>query len=723
MSVSKLLNSKKPLVFDPISDLVDKVSAVTSNRALNDENLTKLVISTESLDSSQEQLINTVYNNIESNIKTIAQDFNIAAEDYQLESASMVGILAANPKAALASGLKKNISVENYQLVRYGGNDGVLENPLALEAYDERDNRNSQVYSIVYNLLASRQDDFGESFFPTVVVNPNEVGITLSVKIFYAFNDFKRSITGALANFGRKNIIRAYADASILFNEQTKAVPVYRSTGGTDDNSDKFVADTLLTSWSVNVYNDVMVETSALATGKKVDLIGLSMNNELLSTGLADVTDTLDTYVRLDELFVKVTSGADVDVIRFDVSQLPGSTFTFAPQGNYRKMVLNLDSESLVVTAGTKKVDGVALSALTEFAANNWNGLIRVSISGSSVIDKGETIVNPGSLELVAARNSAGELVSTTAAAYVAAADKLASAEIIGYTLTAYRANSNLRQRGQLVDSQQEYQVVAVMYRSPISTLAPAINSGVDDTTALQTLITTTGIRVSNEAVSSLLKAEQALKSYTPVASMSGDIPEVFGIGRFYVKPSFYTEDIDLAFSVDSLKSHERAKDIKAAIVEKLRYYASEMYRSSEYKAAAMVLTGNIGFKPTIIIGTDPVIYNYIMVDGDLRTLGDQFDVKVVSTLDSRVSGKIFMTFGVFDSARNNTVNPLNFGNMLWSPEITAVLPISRNGQVSKELIVAPRFLHMVNLPVLSVLNISGLPSVTGKVQVNMKQI
>ncbi len=363
------------------------------------------------------------------------------------------------------------------------------------------------------------------------------------------------------------------------------------------------------------------------------------------------------------------------------------------------------------------------MAGLTEFSSNNWSGLMRVSISGNLVLDKGETIVNPGSLELVAARDSVGNLVSAAAPDYVTAAAKISAAEIIGYTLTAYRANSNLRQRGQLVDSQIEYQPVPVLYRSPISAIMPAIDNSGDNTAVLQTLITTTGIRISNEAVTSLLKAEQSLSSYNPIADASGNIPELFGIGRFYVKPSFFAETINLSLSVDSLKSHERAKDIKAAIVEKMRYYAAEMYRSSEYKAAAMVLTGNIGFKPTIIIGTDPVLYQYIMIDGDLRTLGDQFDVKVVSTLDTRVTGKIFMSFGVFDAGQNATVNPLNFGNMLWSPEVTAVLPVSRDSQVSTELIVAPRFLHMVNLPIMTVLNVNNLPTVTGKVQVNMKSV
>ena len=174
-----------------------------------------------------------------------------------------------------------------------------------------------------------------------------------------------------------------------------------------------------------------------------------------------------------------------------------------------------------------------------------------------------------------------------------------------------------------------------------------------------------------------------------------------------------------MSLTVDSVKSHEKFKDIRAALVEKIRYYANAMFRDSEYKAASAVLTGNTGFKPTVIVGTDPILYNYIVADGDLRTLGDTFDIKVVSTLDSRVNGKIFISFGVFDSNRNSAVNPLNFGNMFWSPELTAVLPMSFDGQVSKLLMVAPRFYHAVHLPVLTVLNVTNLPTVVNKVTVN----
>ena len=718
MSAEKLLSGRKVATFDPIAQLTSKVGQISASRSFNDEKIAQYAISTESLDVNTEQLLVNIYNNIESSVKTIASDFGIAVENHQLEAASIAGIFATNPKAVLGSKLK---SIDSSVTVMMPAvSDGYMDRPMiSTEAYDERDNRNAQMYSIIYNLLASRQDDFGETFLPTIIVNPSEVGITLSVKLFYVYNDFKRSVNGALANYGRKNVIRAYADAEILKNEQTKVVPVLRTGGGADDNSDKFVSVSDVPAWSVNLGSNIAVTTAPLKVDTKVDLIGISQTNELLNSGLMGPTDSLDTYFKLESIYVKVTDGTKTNVVRIETENLPSSSFTYAPQGNYRRMILTMDTDGIVLDYSTLDVNGTTVTALPELATNKVR--LQFSMTGNVTLDKGDAVINRGSLALVTMRNAAGQLV--TGAAFKTLADKLAAAEVIGYTLVAYRANSNIRQRGQLLDSQIEYRAIPVPYRSPISILMPAVNAGADDSSALQTLITTTGIRVSNEAVSTLLKAQTTLASYNPVANENGDLPEMSAIGQYYVKPVYFSESMNLSNVVDSLKSHEKIKDIRAALVEKIRFYANEMYRQSEYKAAAAVLTGNVGFKPTVIVGTDPVIYNYIMADGDLRTLGDTFDVKVVSTLDQRVAGKIFISFGVFDQNRNSQINPLNFGNLLYSPELTVAMPISRDGQISRELIVTPRFVHILNLPIMTVLNVTGLPDTINKVAVNTRTL
>lgn len=720
--MKRTISSRKYSIMPVADNLLEKVSLAAASKSINDSKITALAVSTESYNAENETIITNAYNNFEATLKSIASELNVSLEDYQLEAASIAAIYGADPKKTLSTSLQTSAnSGDILQNVRFQIEGATYDKPYSLEAYDERENRSAQVYSIFYNMLASKQDEFSETFFPTIVVNTVDVGITLDVRIFQVFNDFKRSVNGSLANKRPVNLVRAYADPTILKHDGTKAVPVYRATGGPDDSTANFVPSTVITPWN-EVVGDVTVQTSALLVGRKVDLIGLSQTNELLANGVMDSTDNLDTYARLDKIYVRFTdpgNPANVDVYEISTENLPGSTFNYAVQGNARKMVLALETTSIVFDNTVKRVDGSAPVVLTELAANNWDVRFNLNITGDIRLDEGSTIVNRGSIGLEVIRDNSGNLVTPTTVFN----DKVNTADIIGYTLTAYRANSNLRDRGQLLETQRFFQVVNIPYNSPLTTLKPTIEDGSADSTALQTLVNATGVRTSQSAVRALQRIEASMATFVAIADNQGELPETAGIGRYYVRPTYFTATLDLAQTVDSLVSHERIKDIRAAIVEKIRYYATEMYRKSEYQAAAAVLTGNIGMKPTVIVGCDPTVYNYIMADGDIRTLGELFDLKVVKSLNRDILNKIYITFGVFDSNRNTAVNPLNFGNMLWSPELTVTMPISRNGQISKELIVAPRFLHMVNLPVLTVLNVTNLPSVTGKVAVNMHSV
>lgn len=718
MSVNKILGTARSALVDPVKNLMEKVAQLTATRGINDQAIGKLAIATENFNEAQVQQITSIYNNFESNLDAIAKDSKMALESFQIEAGTMAGIVASDPLSALTA--KPRSLPSNTVVINNMSGDSFSERSIAVEAYDERENRNAQQNSIVYNMLSSRQDTFGETLFPTIICSPNEVGITIAMKLFYVFNDFKRSANGALANYNRKNLIRAYADTSILKNELTRVVPVLR-TGGSDMNTDKFVSSTDVPTWTEALGMGQTVLTAPLRVDTKVDLIAISQTNELLQSGVMGPTDALDTYLKLDKIFVKVEDGTDSDVFAINVGDLPHSVFTYAPQGNTRRMMLNIDTDSVVLNQKTLKVGtGAALQVMTELS--NHSVRVQLNISGNVSLDKGDCSVNRGQLALVAMRDSAGQLVTGTD--FDTLALKISECQVIGYTLTAFRANSNLRQRGQLVDTQTEYRVIPVSYRSPISILAPTARDSGEDTAAIQTLVTLTGVRVSNEAVFALQRAEAVLGNYDAVADASGTLPEMGAIGHYLVKPTFFAPPtINLAATMDSLKSHERLKDMRSALVEKIRYYANEMYRTSEYAAAMAVMTGNTAGKTTVIVATDPVIHNYLVSDGDLRTLGESFDCVIVSTLAEEITGKIYLTFGVFDQSRNTAINPLNFGNMLYTPELVLNLPITRDGQVSKELTVTPRFNHIVNLPVMTVLNVTGIPASTDKITVNTARL
>ena len=718
MSLDKLLlSSRKDVTINPIGDLAQQLGQITASRSMSDEKLGGLAISTESFDSQDGQLVINAAKSMEASILSIAQDLNISVEAHHVEAATVGGILATNPRKVLTTKLRNPNG--DASIIAASVVDGFNDRPFSLEAYDERENRNAQTHSIIYNLLASRQDEFGETFFPTIMVNAAEVGLVISVKMFYVYNDFKRSVTGALANYGRVNVIRAYADSDVLKNEMTRAIPVLRTGGGADDNSDKFAPVAEVPAWSVEVGNGMSVTTGAVKVDQRIDVLGISQTNELLNSGLMGPSDNLDAFAKLKTVYLRISNGVETDVIPVSVDHLPGALYTYSVQGSSRRMVLSLDSDGIVLDETTRTATGEVPKVLTELATHKAR--VQISLAGSVVLDKADGIVNRGSVALVTLRNLAGQLVTGGVAETLG--DKLKTVEVAYYTYDMFRANSNIRQRGQLLDTQTSYQVIQVPYRSPISVIAPVMNVNQEDTSAVQTLVTVTGIRISNDGVTSLQRAAANLRGYKAVALPNGELPELSDIGHFYVKPTYFQEAVNLEATVDSRVSHERLKDIRSSLVEKIRFYANEMYRNSEYQAAALVLTGNVGFKPTVIVGTDPVIANYLNSDGELRTLGEQFDIKVVSTMDARVKGKMYVTFGVFDSNRNTSINPLSSGNMLYASEIVSNLNVARDGQTSNETMVTPRYLHIWNLPVMTEMTVTGLPAVINKVTVHTKSV
>ena len=148
----------------------------------------------------------------------------------------------------------------------------------------------------------------------------------------------------------------------------------------------------------------------------------------------------------------------------------------------------------------------------------------------------------------------------------VALVIRMAGGSIVGYDLLAYRTNMNRRQRGQLIDVTKYTQLYNVPLRSPITTIHPINTDGQTDASDVQALITATRIRTSNEAVTALLNASDVLREYVDSRDMVGVGPDVLGVGRFFVRPTYYQETLDMNALVDSIKSHERAADIQARV-------------------------------------------------------------------------------------------------------------------------------------------------------------
>lgn len=667
-------------------------------------------------------------------VENVLQDLNVALEgilvdmnmplkdkdhpqgvsEVQRDAAMAAGLMASNVEAFLRGSyyaaesirLEPDSPIQTSKLMNVNVSDAV-DRRLALEAYDEKDNKNAMVYSVAYNMQAAKQDPFAEMFFPTVVVTPDQVGFTMSIRLINVYNEVRRDISGAPSkNFGKRNIVQAVIDPTILRNDTTRIYPVVRP-----ESEQYFVDSDLVAPRNITLDDGQVVTTAPLDIDSTFSLLAIAQTDALLQTGISDSTDAIDTAIRLDNLYVSLTSGGATEVIKFATAQLPLATFNYAPQDNYRVMVVNFSTTSLLVSPATTQADGAASVILEPLTAGAETYSVRLGlmVSGKVNCELGDTTLMASKVTVVSIRNSEGEALDLTTGEGLTLANLFAEAEVIGYDLEARRTNSNRRERGQLLDTTFYNQVYAVPLRAPITIPRPLTIGDANDSSDLAALITTTHVRTTNAAIDVLVETANVLENYVNNLDPLGTVPDVLGVTRFLVQPFFERNGIDVAAVINSLKSMDRPLDLSAVLVNYIRDVVYRMYTASGYKAAADALAGGIGPVPTVIIGTDPVIARYINIEGDLRTLGGSFNVRIESTLNVNVAGKIFVSFGEFGQGKEGVPNPMHFGNMAWKPELTLVLPLHRNGANSKELTVQPSFLHVVNLPILAVFDVTNI--------------
>lgn len=712
-------------VATPLDNLVNEIQGALRSHGTSfaSPKIAGAALSMESIDSIMREELDSACNNLNTALESILVNLGAssAVTSSQKTAALVAGITASDVQAFLRAPVKRDVvAQENMAFISPQGAD-FFDSRMkpALEAYDEKENKNAVVYSMAYNMQAARQDEFGEAFFPTVVVTPDQVGFAVSIRLIQVYDEVRRQISGALDKFNKQNIIKAVIDPTILRNDQLKIVPVVRP-----ESQGYFVPSTAVAPADVDLEGET-ITTAPLAMGKKFSLLAISQTDAMLETGLQDTTDSIDTAIALSGLYLQLSNadGSTKEAIKFNTARLPLATFTYSVQGNYRMMNLAFDTNSLLVNKNVKKVDGSASTLLASLVTGEYSVRLAVQVSGSVNLELADTNVFASDVTVAKVTDKDGNVLALDGATAAPIVALFAGAKMIGYDLDARRTNLNRRMRGQLLDTTFYNQVYAVPLRSPITIPRPLTIGDANDSSDLAALITATRIRTSNAAVDELLRSQDILNDYVNSVDGLHETPEILGAARFLVKPFYEHATLDVATEIDSIKSYERAADIQALLVNKLRDMAYRMYRDSGYKAAADAMAGGMAPTPTVIIGTDPVLSRYLTISGDFRTLGNDFNVKVVSTLNQRMTGKIVMTFGVFDNAGEGVPNPMHFGNMAWKPELTLVLPLHRNGANSKELTVQPSFIHIVNLPIMAAVDVEGISDiVASKVTLNVSQ-
>jgi len=655
---------------------------------------------------------------------TVESAIEAAFETIELEGGKIPEHVAeAAKKAALYATATPEVIktiVKNRSLPEVGNEAVVIDATIfdgddisaGFEAFDGQNVKPSVFFTVLYNTMVMQQDPVVELFFPIIPVDPKSAGATVTAVIDSVIKEVTRSIDGAVNKtmFDKTPLVKIVNDPEKIDVDKNRLVPVYRT-----QSADKFV-DALRT---VVNYNGESVTTAPLKVGQEVNLLGISQTDSMLARGTMDETDALDANVKITALYSSLTGkdseGNEVtEYFKHDLSQLP-AFFTYSTRDHSKDLILTFSSEDLAMIAGETKTATGADSQILGGLPEGYTAKLKLVMSGSGNTQYGDISVYVNEFRLVQVIDAAGNIVDPTTEVYGQFEDVFKTLKAEGFEVEAYLTNTNARMRGLLVTADVYTEVFTVPYRTGITVQLPVVINGDDgDATYLNTQINATRAKMNMSG----FKVLTGLIDYLRTAKTI-DV-KMTGVSDKLVNKWFDEQTLDLTQLVDSINSNTRDEDIRKALVLKIKNAATRAFLESNYGIALSTLRPDL--KPTIIIGTDPVIGQFLLEDGGIAN-DAQFNYEIRTSANPLIRGKVVFSFGVFDDARNKEPNPLNFGQCFWSPELVINVLKTVNGATRTELTTMPRYRHVPNLPVIGVFNITNIDAVLGKVPVQMKTV
>ena len=636
-----------------------------------------------------------------------SDDIHFELDDIQEKVGFAMASIAQDPMAALESEISMPVAEDASHIVKGGMSGGLTDRTQALEHYDDRDMGNLASRSVVYNMEAVRPSAFTKTIFPFVVFNPESAGVRQVVELLYRQDDVNHAIDGSLTDFNRVGLTHAAIDSSILSDDSTRVIPVHNA-----NTTDNFIDAAVIPDWSI-MNEGQSVPTNFLKFSNKVNLIGVSQTEALMSRGVMNHSDQLDVRNSLNLIAYQI--GADI--VEFPVSPIASAAFSSAHPGPGTSQTLNFSTTSIKLDASSTARADTAFSeaALVAIATNNWTVQLEVSMAGTVDIDTGTQVVYPTSFEVAHVYDAAGVELDLTNAALAPTVAAINGATPLGYHPLSYRSNKNRRQRGKLLGSKTFVEEYYVPMRSPLST---ARHVGAKKENAdIGRLVSATHIEMDNDAVATLEEGASTLRQFVVNSNITLDRPDYLGLGRFYINPRFIERNIDLPLQINSISSHERMADIRSVLLLQIRDVASRLYLESGFSAGQAVINAGAKRKPLIIIATDDYTASYLNESAGERLLGDQFDSVIVTNINQKMRGKIYIL--ISDQANVEGINPLGAGNTLYAPEMISNLVIDRGGQTSREVTVMRHWRMILNNNVMGLLHVSGLDDVLGSIMVS----
>ena len=569
---------------------------------------------------------------------------------------------------------------------------------LGMEYFNDTTLDKHMTASLVFNVQSARQDEFNESFFRTIAIDPSECGFMVEIQKTMVHRGVRHALNPKDSMpYNRRNILDAATDYTVLEDNSVKFVPYYREDGS---NGSNFVPDTILTPKEVGI-GSYFVRTSSLrVNGTTKNLLELSAHPGLVNSTYLDESDEFDGRFALSYIDVAVFKPtqtiADAAIVRFNTLNLARASFNKSQEGDGREMTLDFRGSSFPIDQHTLSVADAEIEALQEVKAGKWTLKLNVNAHATVNLQQGTEEFTVIKCTVAAVIDEDGNVRSPDDAEVVALLQTF-KLEVIGYNYAATRSNSNRRNKGLLLDNVTERERYKIQLGTPLTSRKPTGRT--DNTTMLNDLIVAARMRNNNQAITKLLGYTEQLEEVVKTITNEYDIVSIEGVGRHYIRPWCKVDRYNVPATVSALQTSDQPAQVREGILQRIRSQVATAYRESRMQPALEMLSGYTMSKPKVLIGTDVETANWLWIQGDVRTLGDQFEYKLVTTNDARFKGRIQWVFIV----GNEGYSPLNFGNMLWVPELITDTNMIRNEGMANELTVQPRTYHVVNCPITGV--------------------
>lgn len=663
--------------------------------------------------SSKEEMSNKVSLIIDQilNDSEISGESGYSATAAQVAAAKMIAPLAFAGKQAISQTYGNLISSESN--VSDIANDAV-DFSIAKEAYDGAATDTSYLYSIVYNFVASKQEELVEMFYPTVVIDPTLADITVELKFASIMEEVIRPADGSINKplFKKKSMAKAIYDENTFHTDRNRLYPIFN-----DGNKEIYLEEAKRDEQHLG---NELITVAPIRFGTKFNILGISQTPMQLAKGLADQTESLDRAVYLQDIYISLTGDSGEEFFKFDVSRMSTNNFTYNPQNHNKDLILNcIDQVVSFDTRNTKTVKGIESTILAALPEGYVIDVL-FNINGHANTQYGDVFVAGTSIELTQIRDRAGNLLSKTDPQYATISKAFESVKLVAYELFAHSVNSNLRKRAQLVTCDSYKEKYTIPVRSGLMTMVP-VNNVLGSDNDIDTIVAPAqflGAKMSMYGVNELFNLGSFLAEVTSQGAKNVLGPaDDYGFqsaSRHVLYPAYSHSSINLTTLVSSIESKNRDEDIKCAIIQEIVTNAMNLYINSNYIVAFQNVLGGNASKPQLIVGVDPNIERLIVVDGKNEfDVGNVFTIKIRSTPNPKFKGKIVYSFGVKDVQKESVVNPLHFGFTAWAPNIVYdLIKDASNNATSNERHYQPRFRHVTNLPILGIIDVTGIDEV-----------